>query len=117
MRSVVLVGKRHFNATSTYTEQDSNTNEPLLSHARARMREEEFISSVRAFLSLLAVAEAEDLDYVQSKLLPHRLSLHRGPPTFPARETPQATPDAQPSGALPAMGGWQSHPAGSTIFQ
>ncbi|KAF2177819.1 hypothetical protein K469DRAFT_719477, partial [Zopfia rhizophila CBS 207.26] len=51
-----------------YVFLDSNTNEPLLSHARARMREEEFISSVRAFLSLLAVAEAEDLDYSSDAL-------------------------------------------------
>ncbi|KAF2179325.1 hypothetical protein K469DRAFT_694041 [Zopfia rhizophila CBS 207.26] len=109
-----------------YVFLDSNTNEPLLSHARARMREEEFVSSVRAFLSLLAVAEAEDLDYVQSKLLPHRLSFYRGPPASPAREIPQATPDeslshshttedAQPSDALPAIGGWQSRPVGSAL--
>ncbi|KAF1976462.1 hypothetical protein BU23DRAFT_551420 [Bimuria novae-zelandiae CBS 107.79] len=98
-----------------YVFLDSNANKSLLSH---------FISSVRAFLSLLAVAEAEDLDYVQSKLLPHKLSLDRGLPASPACETPQATPDeslsrlqttanAQPSDALPAIGEWQSHPAGS----
>ncbi|KAF2180775.1 hypothetical protein K469DRAFT_753136 [Zopfia rhizophila CBS 207.26] len=82
--------------------------------------DQKFISSVKAFLSLLAVAEAEDLDYVQSKLLPHKLSFHCSPPAMPARETPQADPnesppteDAQPSDALPAMGGWQSRPAGS----
>ncbi|KAF2726582.1 hypothetical protein EJ04DRAFT_571138 [Polyplosphaeria fusca] len=61
---------------------DSNNDDPLLSYARTRIREEEFISSVRAFLSLLAVAEPEYLDYVQSKLLPHRLSFDRGPPAW-----------------------------------
>ena len=69
---------------------------------------------------MLAVAEAEDLDYVQSKLLPHKLSFHCSPPATPARETPQVDPDeslptkgAHLSDALPAMGGWQSRPAGS----
>jgi hypothetical protein len=82
---------------------------------------------VRALLSLLAVAEAKDLYYVQLKLLPHRLSFHRGPPASPARKTPQATlneflsrlhttKDAQPSNALPIIGGWQLHPTGSTLI-
>ncbi|KAH7088043.1 hypothetical protein FB567DRAFT_330237 [Paraphoma chrysanthemicola] len=111
MRSVVLV---------------SSASEPLLSHARSRVRGEEFSSSVRDFLSLLAVADVEDLDYVQSKILPHRLALHRGPLTFPAHETSQATQNespvyshttegAQPSSTLPTMGGWQSYPAGFAL--
>ena len=41
-----------------------------------------FISLFRAFLSLLAIAEAKDLDYVQSKLLLYRLSLGRNLPTL-----------------------------------
>lgn len=41
MRYLVLVGTGHFDATSTYTKQDPNTSEPLLGHARARMREDE----------------------------------------------------------------------------
>ncbi|KAF1963995.1 hypothetical protein BU23DRAFT_576041 [Bimuria novae-zelandiae CBS 107.79] len=77
---------------------------------------------VRDFLSLLAVAEAEDLDYVRSKLLPHRVDLHRGTSTVPARETLPATPyespsrshtavDAQSPAAPPTLGGWQLYPA------
>ncbi|ORX95380.1 hypothetical protein BCR34DRAFT_669461 [Clohesyomyces aquaticus] len=76
---------------------DSNIDEPLLSHARTRMREEEFLSSVRAFLSLLAIAETEYLDYVQLKLLPHKLSFHRCPPATTTRDAFQYTPDGPPS--------------------
>ncbi|KAF2677126.1 hypothetical protein K458DRAFT_424166 [Lentithecium fluviatile CBS 122367] len=79
---------------------DSHAEKVLLSYARSRIREEEFISSVRDFLSLLAVAEAKDLDYVQSKLLPHRLAIHCGPITLPAHETPPhfaLTPPRMPS--------------------
>jgi hypothetical protein len=80
--------------------------------------------SVKAFLSVLAVANAEDLNYVQSKLAPHRLVFHRSSFTLPIYETLQTTQDespfcldtaedAQPSGAVPAIGGRQSHPTRS----
>ncbi|CAI6337007.1 unnamed protein product [Periconia digitata] len=49
--------------------------------------QQQFLSSIRAFLSLLATTEAKDLDYIQSKLLPHRLPL-----PAPSCETTQATP-------------------------
>jgi hypothetical protein len=72
------------------------------------------MSSFKAFLSLLAVAEADDLDYVQCNLLPHRIVLHREPFTPPAYKTSQAPPyesrsrthtteNAKPPGALPSM--------------
>ncbi|KAF2462537.1 uncharacterized protein BDR25DRAFT_320661 [Lindgomyces ingoldianus] len=101
MRSIVLVGRNHFNVIIAHTAQDSNAKEPLLGHVRARMREDKFILSARAFLSLLAVAEAEDLDYAEQKLLPRELTFHRGEPATPARATPQAAPDerSSPEGA------------------
>ncbi|KAF1365198.1 hypothetical protein EJ07DRAFT_171101 [Lizonia empirigonia] len=106
-----------------YVSLNPGTSEPLLNLARARMREEEFISLFKACLSLLAIAEAEDLDYVQSKLLPHRLSLDCDPPA-PSCETAQATPNRflssphamenpRQSDVHPDIGSGQSLSAGS----
>ncbi|KAL5371969.1 hypothetical protein PMIN04_012884 [Paraphaeosphaeria minitans] len=73
MRSVVL---------------DCSHDQSLRSMTWTRLREEEFISAGKAFLSVLAVAEGDDLDFVQSKLLPHKLSFERYP--YPTRDSSQA---------------------------
>ncbi|KAJ6280800.1 hypothetical protein J3E71DRAFT_241095 [Bipolaris maydis] len=69
------------------------------------MREEELISTAKAFLCLLARAEPEYLEYVRPKLLPHRLffdrisnfsthSVHSKRPSHPAMA------DTQPSASF-----------------
>src|SRR3954464_15423561 len=53
---------------------------------------DQFISLGKAFLSALAVAEAEDLKAISSGLLPHRIMFSEAPDAFlPRWQTPQTS--------------------------
>ncbi|KAF2180785.1 hypothetical protein K469DRAFT_753141 [Zopfia rhizophila CBS 207.26] len=109
---------------SLFALLDADNDEPFLSYTRTRIKEEEFISLGKTFLSALAVAEPEDLEEICSKLLPHKLSFDRtlDPPT-PAWKISQATrgeplsppdfaEDLQLSEAFFAESSPPSHPTG-----
>ncbi|KAF2804414.1 uncharacterized protein BDZ99DRAFT_481237 [Mytilinidion resinicola] len=64
---------------SLFALLDDTSNGLLLNDACAGIREEKVISLGKAFLSALAVAQAEDLEVVCSRLLPHKLIINRTP--------------------------------------
>ncbi|KAF2193605.1 hypothetical protein K469DRAFT_550888, partial [Zopfia rhizophila CBS 207.26] len=86
-----------------------------------------FISSGKAFLSALAVAEAEDLKVVCSKLLPHKLTFDRTldslTPTWEISQATQSehlpslgfTEDSQPSETFVADSSPPSRPTRPTL--